>query len=278
MIGSFESLKGSIEMRNQIILGIAFGVLASSLVASKSDAQYRYLGGSPYFGGINGSYNYPSAGIGTYGGGYNYGIGTYTGFLGNSPYFGGVGSNYGFSQNNSGLINSIYGYSAPNYYGAPSTALPNGYGVPGYYGFYGSPLAGVNGYGASPIDGVGVLDGSYVSTPQDPGIAAVNSGVEPVAGTGGRGVVVIHGPTGLKDSIDVSKPSATKIKVSWSGNPATIKQMTFSILDSSHQTIDSQIIAATPAQATFTMRKRSVYYRVFIQYLDGATRSITAPL
>lgn len=281
---------------------MAFGVAALLVGAPKSQAQVRVVGagayGGNYGGAINNSYSYPGIGgaynnMSALGAGGYYGTGSFPGFsslggyYGAGSYFNGLngGYNYGNALNNgygygygngnayAGVGNGGYGYNNPY------SGLPNGY-------YAGSNDTSINGAGntGTPYIGAGGYygGGSY----SDPSFAAGPNGVTPLADGNGvaypmannGGVYVVHGPTGLRDSIDVDRPTNTQVKISWTGDPRPIKQMTFSVLDSSRQTLKSQVITKTPAQATFTRGKTASYYRVYIEYLDGAVRTLTAPL
>ena len=66
--------------------------------------------------------------------------------------------------------------------------------------------------------------------------------------------------------------------IRWSGEPRAVQSIRFALLDKSRNAIKEEIITRLPAVARLAITSKTSYYRVLVQYLNGTTTSVTAPL
>ena len=79
------------------------------------------------------------------------------------------------------------------------------------------------------------------------------------------------------DAIQIDK-DRTKVTFSWQGEPNAVRRITFALLDRAKQPIRQQVITRLPAEARLTRNGRTAYYQVKVEYLNGTTNNIIAPL
>ncbi len=79
------------------------------------------------------------------------------------------------------------------------------------------------------------------------------------------------------DAIQVEK-DRTKVTFAWQGEPNAVRRITFALLDRAKQPIRQQVITRLPAEARLTRNGRTAYYQVRVEYLNGTTNNIIAPL
>ncbi len=88
---------------------------------------------------------------------------------------------------------------------------------------------------------------------------------------------VANGLPRTSDAIQVEK-ERTKVMFSWRGEPNAVRRITFALLDRSKQPIRQQVITQLPARSSLNRNGRTAYYQVTIEYLNGTTNSVIAPL
>jgi hypothetical protein len=79
------------------------------------------------------------------------------------------------------------------------------------------------------------------------------------------------------DSIEVWREPSGLIVLSWPGDTRNVARITYALLDTNYKTILARTITSPPNQARFTQRRNIAYYQVMVQYLNGATKTITSP-
>lgn len=79
------------------------------------------------------------------------------------------------------------------------------------------------------------------------------------------------------DAIQVSK-DRNRVSFAWQGDPDSVRRITFTLLDRAKQPLRQQVITKLPAEARLTRNSRTMYYRVTVEYINGTTNTINAPL
>jgi hypothetical protein len=79
------------------------------------------------------------------------------------------------------------------------------------------------------------------------------------------------------DALQIEKERNAVI-FSWNGTSDSVNRITFTLLDRSKQPIRQRIITRLPATARLTRSNRTAYYRVTVEYINGTTNSVIAPL
>lgn len=80
------------------------------------------------------------------------------------------------------------------------------------------------------------------------------------------------------ESIDAKIEKDGRLLVKWQGEPRVVSQIRFAILDKGRKLIKEQVITRLPAEARFTLTNKTAYYRVIVEYLNGATASFISPV
>jgi hypothetical protein len=160
--------------------------------------------------------------------------------------------------------NSAYAYPMGNPYYGPNGYYPaNGYNPA--YDQNGNPLPGgynaPNGYfpnTAYDQNGYYAPNGAYYS----------NSAYAPPQNILPR----------TSDTISVSRGQAGRITLNWQGDPRTVSQITYELLDKNAKVVQHRTITGPPTQVTLLKTPNTVSYRIIVRYLNGATNTITAPI
>jgi len=221
------------------ITNVALAVAVIALAAPMADAQSGGYGAA--FSMVNnGGYNLLNA----YNRGFSFGM------VNNGGY------NLLNSYNNSG---SFYGYTPYS---------PYAFGIGAYRYNPGALVLGADGQLYNPSLGNGATeptinaDGITVPAPLVPALV-------PVAPTTSRRT---------SEQIDAVRLSGNRVRIEWTGDPRSVATMTFSLLDKNRAALKSTIMSDMPAQAVFTLPSNAAYYRVVINYSDGAVRSLVTAL
>jgi len=91
---------------------------------------------------------------------------------------------------------------------------------------------------------------------------------------------VTFGPDDIprtSDAITVQRVG-TRITMRWQGEPRAVETITFTLLDKNNRAIRTKTLTALPTQATLIRTSAVTAYSVNIQYINGTSNTITAPL
>jgi|SwirhisoilCB1_FD_contig_41_8044995_length_1083_multi_3_in_0_out_0_1 hypothetical protein len=186
----------------------------------------------------------PGGMYGFYGNGYGYP-------MGGNPYY---GPNGYYPQNGYNPAYNQNGYYAPNGYNTPNSGYSPAYDQNGYYPQSGyNPAYNPNGYYA-PND----YNAAY----------APNNGYAPPPNVLPR----------TSDTISVNRGQAGRITLNWQGDPRTVSQVTYELLDKNHKPVSQKTITGPPTQVTLTKTPNTVYTRVIVRYLNNTTNTVTSPI
>ncbi|GEM_PF-1938013 len=184
-----------------------------------------------------------------------------------TPYGRNAGAYFGgFQSYGNPFANFYYGQVSPNLYygqGMSNVILQGGANFP-YYGWNQNTVVNPDGsLDLPPYSEVYGANGNFTQTePNAEAVPARNrSNTLPRA----------------SDSIQVSK-DRNRISFAWQGNSDSVRRITFTLLDRAKQPLRQQVITKLPAEAYLTRNSRTAYYRVAVEYINGTTNTIVAPL
>lgn len=80
------------------------------------------------------------------------------------------------------------------------------------------------------------------------------------------------------DTIEARRESNNTIWIGWQGDTQMVNRITFALLNKDHHQITQRVRTSPPAQIRFTRIKDAAYYRVTVEYLNGATNTVTSPI
>lgn len=80
------------------------------------------------------------------------------------------------------------------------------------------------------------------------------------------------------DSIQARLLPKHQIYMAWQGDPQTVQQITFAVLDRNRQILARRTIYALPANMTMTVSPKTVYYQVIVRYVNGTMNTVTSPI
>jgi len=188
----------------------------------------------------------------------------------------------------SGMARQVQATNGVTYYGSGVTYSGNNYGTYGDYLYGSNPyIYGQNPYfydngapyrnqgGALVLGSDGQLynpflgDGAVEPTLNADGIT--------IPAPVGQEDAVQH-PAQMSDQIEATRLPGNQVRIQWAGDPRPIASMKFELLDRKRNELRQAVVNGLPAEATFTRPSTAAYYRVTIQYGDGAVRSIVSPL
>jgi hypothetical protein len=195
----------------------------------------------------------------------------------------------------SGMARQVQATNGANYYGANGvTYYGNGFTFTGNnYGSYGD-FSGNNPYtyGVNPY----FIDNGAPYRNQGGALVLGSDGqlYNPFLGDGaveptlnGDGITipapvgqenVVQKPAQMSDQIEATRLPGNLVRIQWAGDPRPIASMKFELLDRKRNELRQAVVNDLPAVATFSRPSTAAYYRVTIQYGDGAVRSIVSPL
>jgi len=138
------------------------------------------------------------------------------------------------------------------YYGpvAPPIDPYTYYGSPGY-GYQNPALAGGYYQEANPY----VADGRFANAGMAPNMLPRTS-----------------------DTIEARRESNNTIWIGWQGDTRLVNRISFALLDKNHRQITQRVRTSPPAQIRFTRIKDAAYYRVIVEYANGATNTVISPI
>ncbi len=247
---------------------------AVALVTGGANAQYNTNGTNnnaanqgglkrdPYTNGAGGVYGSPNYANG-YGPYSNYYSSSYNPYYGNSfygnPYYGGgfydsyyvIGGNNGYA--------SAYGNGS---YGSDPYSNANGnnpYGSVQQNAGYNFPPE--NYYGNNP--GYAAPNGAPYATPSNT-LPAAPAAAPVLART--------------TDTLDARRVKGNKFYIGWKGDNNSVSKITFAMLDLNKRSIMTRVVTQAPGEYTFPVTSRMVYYQVVVEYLNGATNTVTSQL
>jgi hypothetical protein len=84
--------------------------------------------------------------------------------------------------------------------------------------------------------------------------------------------------SGLSDTAISHRKPQDPIRLEWQGDSRAIARLTFTLLDSRRRSLSEQTITSLPAEVRFTRSPDATYYRVCIEYQDGAIQCKVLPL
>lgn len=79
------------------------------------------------------------------------------------------------------------------------------------------------------------------------------------------------------DAMQINKERSS-LTFAWQGNSDAVRRITFALLDRGKKPIRQQVITRLPAEARLTRSSKMAYYRVSVEYINGTTNTIVAPL
>ncbi len=66
-----------------------------------------------------------------------------------------------------------------------------------------------------------------------------------------------------------------RLLLKWTGDPSTVRKVTFALLDKNRKVIASHTVTRLPIETRFTLTSKTDFYRVEVVYNDGAISSVT---
>jgi len=82
-------------------------------------------------------------------------------------------------------------------------------------------------------------------------------------------------PTRASRNIDARILSDGTLLVRWTGDPSTVRKVTFALLDANRREIVTKTSTRLPIEARFSLTNKTDFYRVDVVYSDGAISSAT---
>lgn len=154
------------------------------------------------------------------------------------------------SANRGSTVYNGMGSSAGRIYGS----RPYLYDTPGYFYPQGVLVLGSNGqiYAAA-IDN-GILNPAYQNGANIPA------------------------PLQFSDKIEAVRLPDNRVRVQWNGDTRPVASIKFSLLNRKRAVLQTAVVTDLPAAATFARTADAAYYRVMVNYSDGAVRSLVATL
>lgn len=158
-------------------------------------------------------------------------------------------------------------------------SFPSPYIIQGYNGFWGNN-GDWGGYGPNLFfgnNGMVALPNTYgffrPPANYDEAEDLAENAPEPVPNNSVRSNVLPR----TTDALQVEK-DRNVISFAWNGDPDAVNRITFALLDRGKVPMRQRIITKLPATARLTRSSRTAYYRVTVEYVNGTTNSVIAPL
>jgi len=82
-------------------------------------------------------------------------------------------------------------------------------------------------------------------------------------------------PTKASRFVDARIQSDGTLLIRWTGDPSTVRKVTFALLDANRREIASKTSTRLPIEARFKLTNKTDFYRVDVVYSDGAISSAT---
>src|ERR1051325_974135 len=79
-------------------------------------------------------------------------------------------------------------------------------------------------------------------------------------------------------SIEATMEPHGQVLLKWQGDPTTVNRIGFALLDRSGNVIKQKILTTGAPQTRFALTNKSRYYRVVVEYMTGATNTVTSLL
>ena len=84
--------------------------------------------------------------------------------------------------------------------------------------------------------------------------------------------------TRTSDSIEVKRGKDNSLTVKWQGEQRAVQRITLALLDAKRTVVTEKSITQMPAETTVAPTEKTKFYRYTIEYIDGTTTVLVAPL